>query len=362
MSGRNDSPDHVRAGGRLLGVGISGTRLTDGEREILRDVAPAAIVLFARNVESEGQLHELVASIRGASDPAPVLMIDQEGGRVDRLRSIVPGIPAAEDLAGCSDSESSEALGAAIGSLLAEFDIEVNLAPVVDLWRDGLSPSLVRRCFGSDPLSVAERAGAFIRGMAKNGVLSCLKHFPGLGVARTDPHHAASVVDLSMEEMEAGDLRPYEILRDAAPAIMTTHGVYRRIDASGLPGTISPFVSTTLLRDRLGFTGLAITDDMEMHAVADLASAPDIAMRSVLAGNDLALFCSRMQDAPDIALLLGRLFNDSAYEGRAAEARARVDRFLSQCGAWAGHREKARGGLDRVREAVARLRSELELT
>lgn len=359
MSGRNDSPDLLRAGGRLLGVGVSGTSLTGAEREILALVAPAAVVLFARNVESEDQLRALIASTRETSDPAPVFMIDEEGGRVDRLRSLVPGIPAAEDLAGCSDMVRSEELGEVIGSLLAELDIEVNLAPVVDLWRDGLSPSLVRRCFGGDADAVAARAGAFIRGMAKHGVLSCLKHFPGLGVAKTDPHHATSVVDLSMEEMDALDLRPYAILRDAAPAIMTTHGIYRRVDSSGLPGTISPFVSTTLLRERIGFAGLAITDDMEMRGVADLASAPDIAIRSVLAGNDLVLFCSRIEEVPDIAWKLGRLFEDGAYAERAGEARARVDAFLVQCHAWDETRRRSRRGLDHVRDAVAHLRAGL---
>jgi beta-N-acetylhexosaminidase len=361
MSGRSDSPDLVRAGGRLLGVGVSGVRLTAPEKEILARVAPAAVVLFARNVESEAQVRELIASIREASDPVPVFMIDEEGGRVDRLRSLVPGIPAPEDLAGFNDPGTSQLLGEAIGLLLAELDIEVNLAPVVDLSRGELSPSLVGRCFGSTPDSVATHAGAFIRGMANKGVLACLKHFPGLGVARTDPHHEASVVDLTLDEMEAGDLLPYRLLGDMAPAIMTTHGIYPRIDASGLPGTLSRFISTTLLRDHLGYRGLAVTDDMEMHAVADLSSAPDIAEQSILAGNDLVLFCSRIDEAPAIALQLGRLSKDDVSMVRASEAREHVDRFVRQCGAWTERREKARGGIDRVREAVAILRSNLGL-
>jgi len=361
MSGRNVSPETLRAGGRHLGFGISGPVLTEDEKEILGAIAPAAIILFARNVESASQLRDLVASIRQVSNPAPVFMIDEEGGRVDRLRSLVPGIPAAEDLASCEDPEVSRQLGHIIGSLLAEFDIEVNLAPVVDLWREGRSPSLVRRCFGTDPIAVADRAGAFIDGMASMGVLSCLKHFPGLGVATTDPHHATSVVDLSFEELEALDLAPYRVLGNAAPAVMVGHGIYPQVDADALPGTLSRTISTGLLRERLGFEGLSVTDDMEMHAVSDLASAADIAERSVIAGNDLVLFCSRLEDAMDIATRLGNFSTSDAGSTTLGQARSRVDRFVRQCGAWADRRERARQGLDSVVQSVAGLRRRLEL-
>jgi beta-N-acetylhexosaminidase len=341
---------------------VSGICLTAEETRILGAVAPAAVVLFARNVESATQLTELIDSIRQASDPAPVLMIDEEGGRVDRLRQLVPGIPAAQDVAACDDPEIAREFGRVIGHLLAELDIEVNLAPVVDLWRDGLSPSLVRRCFGSSPDAVASRAGAFIEGMEERGVLSCVKHFPGLGVAETDPHLASSVVGLSMAELESADLRPYRLLGAKAPAVMVTHAVYPAIDDSGLPGTLSREISTVLLRERLGYEGLAMTDDMEMHAVSDVASAPEIAERSLLAGNDLILFCSRIEEAKSIASRVGRLAESDEGGARAAEARERVDVFVRQCGAWAGRRRSARAGIDAVRLAVSSLRDSLGLT
>lgn len=361
MSGRSGSPDRIRAGGRLLGVGVSCLRLSEEETRILRNVAPAAVVLFARNVESPSQVVELIGSIREALDPAPVFMVDQEGGRVDRMRSLVPGIPGASDIGSCVDSAVVREHGRIIGRLLAELDIEVNLAPVVDIWRDGLSPSLVGRCFGTDPALVAEGAGAFIAGMAECGVLSCLKHFPGLGVAATDPHHASSVVDLGMDELEATDLVPYRTLAASAPAVMVSHAVHPAIDASGLPGTLSTMISTTLLRERIGFEGLAISDDMEMHAVSDLASPPEIAARSVLAGNDLVLFCSRIAEAESIAARLGSLSESDASAGRFEQATERVDRFVNLCGDWAERRSRARRGIDDVRQAVARLRASIGL-
>jgi beta-N-acetylhexosaminidase len=361
MSGRSASPDRVRLGGRLLGVGVSGTRLTAEETRILRNVSPAAVVLFARNVESLSQVVELVASIRETLDPAPVFMIDEEGGRVDRMRSLVPGIPGAADIGACADSGASREHGRVIGRLLAEIDIEVNLAPVVDIWRDGLSPSLVGRCFGTDPGLVAEGAGAFIAGMAECGVLSCLKHFPGLGVAATDPHHASSVVDLTMAELEATDLVPYRSLAASAPAVMVSHTMHPAIDKSGLPGTLSTMISTTLLRERIGFEGLAITDDMEMHAVSERASAPEIASQSVMAGNDLVIFCSRISEAESIAARLGALSESDASAVRLEQATGRVDRFVNLCGAWAERRDRARRGIEEVKEAVARLRASIGL-
>lgn len=360
MSGRNDSPDRVRLGGRLLGVGVSGTCLTAPERETLAVVAPAAVVLFARNVKSPDQLVELIGSIRDIANPAPIFMIDEEGGRVDRLRALVPGIPSAADMATCPDVALSEEFGQVIGRLLAEFDIEVNLAPVVDVWRDGLSPSLVRRCFGSDPISVADRAAAFVRGMARHGVLSCLKHFPGLGVAETDPHHATSLVELTIDELESIDLLPYRLLSSAAPAVMVGHGIYPRVDESLLPGTLSHFVSTTLLRERIGFAGLTISDDMEMHAVSDLAGGAEIAARSVAAGNDLVLFCSRIGEAREIAAGIAGLAASTDGEARLSEARGRVDSFVRQCGALSALRAESRRGLEPVREAVARLGGKLD--
>jgi len=361
MSGKSDSPDLVRAGGRLLGFGVSGTRLTDGERAALDAVAPAAIVLFARNVENAEQLRSLIAAIRQASDPSPVLMIDEEGGRVDRLRTIVPGIPAAADVADCDDADASARLGRAIGSLLAELDIEVNLAPVVDLWREGLSPSLLRRCFGADSEAVTARAAAFIKGMGEQGVLSCLKHFPGLGVASTDPHHTSSIVDLSMEELEASDLGPYHQLGPMAPAVMVGHGIYPKIDTSGLPGTLSSFISTDLLRNHVGFEGLAVTDDMEMHAVSDMASSEEIAERSVLAGNDVVLFCSRIDDATTIAHRLGSLAESVDHSARFFDATRRVERFVRQCMSLASTRDRNRAGLEAVKTQVSELRADLDL-
>ncbi|MGK2860136.1 MAG: glycoside hydrolase family 3 N-terminal domain-containing protein [Thermoanaerobaculia bacterium] len=351
MSGRGDSSR--RAAGAVLGIGLTGTRLTDVERRVLEECAPFAVVLFARNVESAPQLHDLIGAVRAAAPRPPLFMIDEEGGRVDRLRALVPGIPGASDFMACGDPEILRAFGVAIGRLLDHFSIEVNLAPVVDLWRDGLSPSLARRCFGNDPEMVALRSAQFIEGMAEAGVASCIKHFPGLGLSGTDPHYGASVVDMTLADLEALDLMPYRRLASLAPSVMVSHGVYPRIDPSGLPGTLSVAISTTLLRQSIGYEGLAITDDMEMHAVSGLAPAGEIAVRSVAAGNDLVLFCSRVEEAPAICAALDQAASaDGDFTARLDEAASRGERFVAECARLQSSKTHVRDSFERVSAAM----------
>lgn len=358
MSGRTDS-DRDPAGA-LLGVGLAGPRLRDVERRVLAERSPFAVVLFARNVESATQLHDLIGELRAAAPRPPLFMIDEEGGRVDRLRALVPGIPGASDFMSCAEPAIVRAFGVAIGNLLDHFSIEVNLAPVVDLWREGLSPSLTRRCFGSDPELVAERAARFIEGMAEAGVASCIKHFPGLGLSATDPHYGASVVDMTMDELEALDLVPYRRLARLAPSVMVSHGVYPKIDASAVPGTLSAAISTTLLRETLGYDGLAITDDMEMHAVSGLASAGEIAVRSIGAGNDLILFCSRIEDIPAICERIGEeAARDDRFAMRVIEARGRGERFAFECARMQERKRQERQSLETIAASIGELSNRL---
>lgn len=271
----------------ILGIGITGKTLTDLERRILRDATPYAVVLFGRNIADADQLRDLVAEVKSyAPRRPPLLMIDEEGGRVDRLRHLIPGLPSAEAFGeGEKPAEMSEWFGRIIGRALRFFDIEIDLAPVVDI-PGGASPKgLERRTFGRDPESVIELAGAFMRGLHGAGVASCLKHFPGIGVGSADPHYGATVIDIPLEQLLSRDLVPFERLGDEAGGIMIGHGTYPQVDEPDLPATLSRRLTTDLLRETLGFRGAAISDDMEMHAVSDLGSYEDISERALLAGD-----------------------------------------------------------------------------
>ncbi|MCU1349919.1 MAG: Beta-N-acetylhexosaminidase [Acidobacteria bacterium] len=320
-------------GTEILGIGITGKTLTDLERRILQHRTPCAVVLFGRNIQDVVQLRELVAEIKAISATPPVFMIDEEGGRVDRLRNIVPGLPSAEAFAeGDEPVELSRWFGRVIGLALRYFDIEIDLAPVVDIRGDQPTKGLERRTFGNTPEQVVELAGAFMRGLHSAGVASCLKHFPGIGLGSADPHYGATVIDIPGEALIARDLVPFRELGDEAGAIMIGHGTYPRIDDPDLPATLSYRMTTELLRNETAFHGAAISDDMEMHAVSDLGSYEEICERALLAGNDVILYCSHIERIPDLDRFLDdRVRSDTAFAARYREAVGRAEGYRAHC-------------------------------
>src|SRR5881628_2773777 len=264
-----------------LGIGLTGKSLTDLEREIISETSPYAVVLFGRNIADEKQLRELVREVKSIARRPPIFMIDEEGGRVDRLRHLIPGLPSAEAFGeGHQSVELSSWMGKVIGMALRYFDIEVDLAPVVDIRGAQAPKGLERRTFGADPETVIDLGGAFMRGLHSAGTGACLKHFLGIGSA--DPHYGATVIDISLDALVHRDLLPFARLGNEAGAVMIGHGTYPQIDEPDLPATLSRRITADLLREVAGFEGVAMTDDMEMHAVSDYGSYEYISERAVL--------------------------------------------------------------------------------
>ncbi len=317
----------------LFGIGLAGKQLSPLERTILAENSPYAVVLFGRNIDSAAHLKELIAEVKSVSRRPPLFMIDEEGGRVDRLRHIVPGLPSAEGFGeGERPAELSEWFGRVIGTALRYFDIEIDLAPVVDVAGEVAPKGLERRIFGRDPETVTDLAGAFMRGMHATGVAACLKHWPGIGIGSADPHYGATVIDIPVEQLIERDLVPYQRLGNEAGAIMIGHGTYPQIDEPDLPATLSRRMTTELLRDFLGFDGVAISDDMEMHAVSDLGSYEMLSERALMAGNDAILFCSHIERVPDLQRHLARRVNEDAnVRARFEEAAERCERYRAHC-------------------------------
>jgi beta-N-acetylhexosaminidase len=317
----------------ILGIGITGKSLTDLERRILRENSPYAVVLFGRNIGEPEQLRELVREIKSVAKRPPLFTIDEEGGRVDRLRTLIPGLPSVEGFGeGERPREMSEWAGRVIGLALRWFDIEVNLAPVVDIRGQASPKGLERRTFGPDPDSVVDLAGAFITGMHGAGTAACLKHFPGIGLGSADPHYGATVIDIPLETLLARDLVPFARLGRLAGAVMTGHGTYPQIDDPDLPATFSRKITTGLLRNAAAFNGLAMTDDMEMHAVSDLGSYEHISDCALMAGNDIILYCSHIERIPDLQRFIAcRVDEDSAFRARFDEAVQRGERYREHC-------------------------------
>lgn len=316
----------------ILGIGITGQSLTDLERRIIRESTPYGVVLFGRNVSDPRQLRELIAEIKSLAKRPPLFMIDEEGGRVDRLRTIIPGLPSVEAFGeGEEPLEMSAWSGRVIGMALRYFDIEVDLAPVVDVGADASPKGLERRMFGRDAETVVELGGAFMRGLHAMGVASCLKHFPGIGTGSADPHYGATIIDVSLDELKQRDLVPFMRLGNEAAAIMIGHGSYPQIDNSG-PATLSRRVTTDVLRDVTGFTGVAMTDDMEMHAVSDLGSYEHTAECALMAGNDVIMYCSHIERIPELQRYMSaRIAEDAAFRARYADACTRAERYREHC-------------------------------
>lgn len=316
----------------ILGIGLCGKTLTDLERRLLTREAPYAVVLFGRNIESAAQLRELVHEVKSISSRPPLIMIDEEGGRVDRLRHIVPGLPSPEAFAeGENPRQMSEWFGKIIGMALRFFDIEIDLAPVVDI-RSEMSPKgLERRTFGKDVETVVDLAGAFIRGLHGQGTASCLKHWPGIGLGSSDPHYGATIIDVPLDELLRRDLVPFARLGKETGAIMIGHGTYPQLDDPDMPASLSRVLATDLL-EKIGFDGVAISDDMEMHAVSDLGSYEVIAERALKAGNDVILFCSHIERVPEIQnFLRRRVDEDPQIRSRFEEAVRRAERYREHC-------------------------------
>lgn len=319
-------------GSDILGIGLCGKTLTDLERRILTENPPYGIVLFGRNIGTADQLRDLISEVKSFSDTPPLIMIDEEGGRVDRLRHLVPGLPAVETFSeGENGVEMSEWFGRIIGMALRYFDIEIDLAPVVDIRTESAPKGLERRTFGADPQTVVDLAGAFIRGLQAQGVAACLKHWPGIGAGSADPHYGATIIDVPLDEMLERELVPFAKLGAEAGAIMIGHGTYPQIDDPDMPASLSRKLTADLLR-KIGFDGVAISDDMEMHAVSDLGSYEVIAERALKAGNDVILFCSHIERVPDIQnFLKRRVFEDDAIRARFEDAAQRAERFRTHC-------------------------------
>jgi beta-N-acetylhexosaminidase len=352
-------PDHD-----LLGIGLTGKTLTDFERRILGEQPPYAVVLFGRNVGSAEELRELTREIKALAKTPPVLMIDEEGGRVDRLRHLIPGLPSAEAFAeGERPRELCEWFGRLIGQALRFFDIEIDLAPVVDIRGSSSPKGLERRTFGSDAETVVDLAGAFMRGMHSSGTASCLKHFPGIGVGSADPHYGATVIDVPATELMQRDLVPFRVLGNEAGAIMIGHGTYPQLDDPEVPATLSRRLTHDLLRDDLGFEGLAISDDMEMHAVSDLGSYEHIYESALMAGNDVILFCSHIERVRDLQLAMNRrVAEDERVRAQFEVAVAHCESYRAHCRRLRDDAGPAIGTFEELVDEASRFIEEFERT
>ena len=285
--------------------GLEGLELTADERAFFGDADPAGFILFRRNCEDPEQLLRLTDSLRDLTGrPDVPVLIDQEGGRVARMRPPVwPAFPAAERfaqlyaLAPSSAIEAARSNARAIALSLRACGINVNALPLLDVRQEGASDIIGDRALGSSPMQVAALGRVVLDGMASAGVVGIIKHMPGHGRALVDSHKELPVVTADADTLEI-DLEPFERLR-SAPMGMTAHVVYEAWDAER-PASLSPTVIHDIIRGRIGFDGFLMSDDLGMEALAG-----DFGGRAagvVAAGCDAALHCSgKMEEMVAVA-------------------------------------------------------------
>ena len=268
---------------------IAGTWLTAEDRQILRQPQVAGLILFARNIEDPRQVRELSAAIR-AVRPDLLLAVDQEGGRVQRLRQGFVRLPAMRALADNANAEQlAEDCGWVMASEVLAAGLDLSFAPVLDL--DHQRSAVVgSRSFEGNPELATRLAGAFIRGMNAAGMAATGKHFPGHGWAEADSHVAIPVDERSLEQIRAVDLQPFARLSRQLAAVMPAHVIYPQVDSQ--PAGFSRRWLQDILRGELGFTGVIFSDDLSMagaHVVGDAACRIEAAL---VAGCDMGLVCN----------------------------------------------------------------------
>lgn len=306
--GRSKGPLLRRAAGKVLIAGVEGASLTAMEEAWLKLIRPSGVILFRRNIEDASATHALLESVQKATGGPLFRCVDVEGGTVDRLRDLVAPMPSAQSVGKSRLKKLFVTHGRLIGKESRMLGFNVTFAPVLDLQNASSASVMTSRVVSSDPEEVIQYARHFLAGLGKEGIHGCGKHFPGLGNGQVDSHHATPRIEKSAGALWQEDLLPYRRLASLLAFVMISHASYPLTPSGTEPASISSFWTDTILRKKIGFRNLIVSDDMEMGGILSYTSLADAAVRAILAGTHLIEICR------DPALVLG------AYEALLNEA------------------------------------------
>ncbi len=279
--------------GQLFMIGIDGTKApTKAVQELIKKNNIGGVILFSRNIENPTQTAHLTHALSACAKETPLFIaVDQEGGRVSRLPKPFTQFPAARIVGECDDIPLTYSLAEAMAKELAAVGINMNFAPVLDLDTNPNNPIIGDRSFSHSPLLVEEHGLAMMGGLQDNHIIACGKHFPGHGDTALDSHKALPVVDLSLDQITHRELRPFiHNAKNGLTCIMTAHVLYPQIDAKR-PATLSKKIVTSLLRNGVRFSGVIVSDDLEMKGITEQLSVAEAAPLAIEAGCDLMLVC-----------------------------------------------------------------------
>jgi beta-N-acetylhexosaminidase len=318
-------------------VGFQGTDVPDDLRRYVAEGEPAGVIVFRRNIAGTEQVAALTRELRSLwpkEAAAPLLAVDQEGGKVRRLRAPecpeFLDLPPARDVAAAGDEALTRALGELTARQLAAAGFNLDFSPVLDVDSNPQNPVIGARSYGSAPSAVIAQALAFAQGLMDGGVIPCGKHFPGHGDTDLDSHLALPALPHDLDRLRRVELAPFEAAVAAGiPTMMSAHIVFEALDADW-PATLSPVVIPTLLRGELGFEGVVFSDDLEMKAIGDHQPPEVIAAQGLAASLDVFLVCHELDRARAIRDALAEVARADPVAATRLEAAAGRVRSLRQ--------------------------------
>jgi len=314
--------------GQLILTGVPGYELDAETAALFRRVQPGGFILFGRNIQSAAQLRKLIDDLRDLSEVEPIITIDQEGGRVSRLRLIGNEPPNAQQLRDQGDVSLVRRHGEITGRLLRLFGFNLDLCPVLDIsFDDEADNSLRGRCYGKSVEQVVRLAGAFNDALREQGILSCGKHFPGYSAATVDAHHDLPKIERSRAELDAQELSVFRHFSQLVDSMMICHGWYPSFNPTKRPASLSRAIVTELLREEFQYGGLIMTDDLDMGAILNEYGLEETIRLAIEAGNDWVMICHRVASIEEVHLTLGKL--PAAQIERALECVARTKTKLA---------------------------------
>lgn len=321
--------DYDRLAGKVIVGGFDGLVAPAELLARIADGRIAGVTVFKRNIESPAQLARMVDALvfaaRVAAQPPPLVSIDQEGGRVARLRAPLIELPPMRRFGDLDDEALTRRALALLGTQLAALGCTTDFAPVADVDSNPANPVIGDRSFSRDPARCAKHVVAAIEGLRASGVLACAKHFPGHGDTELDSHLALPVLRHDRARIDAVELVPFRAAIAAGVAsVMTAHVVFEGVEKD-LPATLSKKIVTDLLRREMGFEGVCFSDDLHMKAVADRYGVAESAVRSIEAGCDALLVCTDINSHEVARIALAeRARTDATFADRLREAGERL--------------------------------------
>lgn len=294
--------------GRLIIAGLEGPVLTATEKAWLNLIRPGGIILFRRNIEEAEQTSQLLHDATAAIGHEIFRCVDLEGGLVDRLRDLVAPMPSPAEVFATGKPSLYKKHGQLIAREAGLLGFNTVFAPVLDLALPASSSVMRSRVVSADPQGVIAYAAAFLKGLAAENILGCGKHFPGLGGGTFDSHHFTPHIERSWNELWNQDLVPYRALVGSLPMIMVSHAIYPAASKKATPASVSSYWISTILRKKIDFQGLIVSDDMEMGGILSQLNIEEAAIEAIAAGTHLIEICK------DPALML------RAYEALLTEA------------------------------------------